>query len=177
VRRQLHEHIQRLQRKAIKLKIPQVDLCEKCNTVLFDAHFQFPIPCLHTCLRVDLKAIPRIEPIPVPLVAPPGVFIKEEIIDHWTFPKNDPAANSQSLAEDPDDPVVEITDIDPIFQIIAYECAEMLDISNNMHFAANIQGIYWIWIEDKSENDESLYAKFTLYCWEEAKNAKMESSR
>jgi hypothetical protein len=70
-------------------------------------------------------------------VSPPGVFIKEELIDDWTLPEKDHRPNSQTCAGDLDDPVVEIADIDPIFQIIAYECAEILEISSNMHFAAN----------------------------------------
>jgi hypothetical protein len=68
--------------------------------------------------------------------------------------------------------VVEIADIDPIFQIIVYECFEILDIASNLYFAANIQGIFWVWIADRSGTQDTLYAAFTLDCWEEAKNSK-----
>jgi hypothetical protein len=172
VRRQLHDYILLLQKKARKHQIPQVEKCAKCNTILHDARFQFPVPCLHTCLAKELKDIPPIAPIRVPFIAPPGKVQTLEVIDDWTLPSIETDAAVEPTDLSTEGPVVEVAEVDLFFMTLSSECGKMLDIPGTKMFASNILGIFWQWMDDNTGSLESKQAMFTLYVWSEAKKKK-----
>jgi hypothetical protein len=162
------EHILRLQKKAKKHNVPQRETCDKCNTLIFAARFQFEVPCVHTCLAVDVKDIPKVDEIPLPVLEPEAVVRVDEIVDEWSVQLGALPLIVERPEDEEDDQVKGLQDIEPVFLTLAYECAEHLRISSTPNFAANIQGMFWEFITAQSGTEESILAAFTLHCWEEA---------
>jgi hypothetical protein len=96
----------------------------------------------------------------------------DEIVNEWSVPLNSLPPSIESPAEDEDDQIRGLHDIEPMFQTLAYECAEHLHISSTPNFALNIQGMFWVFIDAQEGTEESLRAAFTLHCWEEAMKGK-----
>jgi hypothetical protein len=172
VRRQLVEHILRLQKKAQKHNVVQKETCDQCNTLIFAARFQFEVPCIHTCLAVDVKAIPKVAEIPLPVLEPEAVVLVDEIVDDWTVQLGVISPSVEAPEDEVDDQIRGLLEIDPLFQTLAYECAEHLHISSTPNFALNIQGMFWEFRTTLEGTEESIVAAFTEHCWEEARKGK-----
>jgi hypothetical protein len=103
LRRQLVEHILRLQKKAKKHNVQQRETCDRYNTLVFAARFQFEVPCIHTCLAVDVKAIPKVAEIPLPVLEPEAVVLVDEFVDDWNVPLCPMPPSVESPEDDDDD--------------------------------------------------------------------------
>jgi hypothetical protein len=165
--RQATEFIGKLQKRALKKNIPQVEICDECDTARFRARFLFDVPCIHTCLAFDLATIPPFLKISMKSPRPNKIHITN-LEDDWGFTKEIDASFLNS-DEDQIQAFLECQDEFDDMDYIIYECQEILQFERTNIHKEFMYGTYSVFIQKHLDMaEDEVQALFATYMWDEA---------
>jgi hypothetical protein len=166
--RQVHEHIKKVQKSAMKHNIEQREFCVSCDTSRYIGRFLCQIPCIHTCLKYDLKNIPQMEKISMKTTRLNKIHLKK-VEDNWTFMAQNYTDQTEPNSNSTEEGTKDEEDTDEIEFLIA-DCRDILQLRTAKITKSFIAGIYAMFKRNFSnETEEEIKARFTIFLWDEAK--------